>query len=101
MSPSLNPYDRNDTRKATDIGNMTHTKKVQKADTPLCKVVGHDWLKTTSDKVQVCSRKECGRIKHLLKGHWTYDHYVPRKKCNVRKQAVEIAELWEALEENT
>jgi hypothetical protein len=79
--------------------------KVRSSKEPMCKINGHQWEKTVSDKVQVCSRKDCKQMQQLIQGHW---HFVGRKSgkqgmthfLEQAKLRDQIA-MWEEEEKNT
>jgi hypothetical protein len=47
-------------------------KKAKPASAKLCEVNGHQWQKTTSDKVQRCDRSSCKIVRMLIRGHWKH-----------------------------
>lgn len=67
--------------------------RVKSAHATLCQVTGHDWQKTASDKVQVCTRKYCKEVKQLINGHW---RYVTRldSHANLEANAVKAVETY-------
>jgi hypothetical protein len=56
----------------------------------LCRVAGHDFQRTTSDKYRVCCRSHCGAAQRLANGQWIDVEQVTRKE---NKPAVAVQSI--------
>jgi hypothetical protein len=71
MTPTEGTHHRYTASPLSDTSG-TKGKRSRKASDPMCTVNGHQWIKTISDKVQACERKECRQMRQLIQGHWRF-----------------------------
>jgi hypothetical protein len=79
------------------VGNMEdkRVRSTKDSTANLCSVSDHDWMKTASDNLQVCSRSDCKIVRQKIRGHWRFVGKNTNKGHNRDKETSEFREQFE------